>query len=193
MKNYILKFTAFALLSQSFLFAAETIVFVRHGEKPQGGLGQINCQGLNRALKLPAVLEQKYGKPSAIFAANPAKQKPDSGVVYDYIRPLATIEPAAIKFGLPVNVQYGFKEIEKLNAELAKDKYKNATVFVAWEHHLIVEAVKSLTAKNPSLKIPAWENGDFDSIYVVTIDHEKGTIGFAVDKEGLNNLSTECP
>jgi len=193
MKNYILKLAIFALLSQSFLFAAETIVFVRHGEKPQGGLGQINCQGLNRALKLPYILEQKYGKPSAIFAANPAKQKPDSGVIYDYIRPLATIEPAAVKFGLPVNVQYGFKEIEKLNAELTKDKYKNATVFVAWEHHLIVEAVKLLTAKNQLLKIPDWKSDDFDTIYVVTIDDEKGTIDFAVDKEGLNNLSTECP
>ena len=25
--------------------AAETIVFVRHGEKPEGGFGQLNCQG----------------------------------------------------------------------------------------------------------------------------------------------------
>jgi hypothetical protein len=32
--------------------AAETIVFVRHGEKPQDGFGQLNCQGLNRALAL---------------------------------------------------------------------------------------------------------------------------------------------
>ena len=36
--------------------AAETIVFVRHGEKPEAGLGQLNCQGLNRALALPSVI-----------------------------------------------------------------------------------------------------------------------------------------
>ncbi len=33
----------------------ETLVFVRHGEKPAQGYGQLNCQGLNRALALPAV------------------------------------------------------------------------------------------------------------------------------------------
>src|ERR1700727_2627529 len=30
--------------------AATTIVLVRHAEKPEDGLGQLNCQGLNRAL-----------------------------------------------------------------------------------------------------------------------------------------------
>ena len=36
--------------------ATETIVFVRHGEKPANGLGQLDCQGFNRALALPAVI-----------------------------------------------------------------------------------------------------------------------------------------
>ena len=119
------------------LFATETIVFIRHGEKPQGGMGQINCQGLNRSLKLPDVLEKKFGKPNAIFASNPAKSKPDSGVIYDYIRPLATIEPTAVRFGLPVNVQYGFKEVEQITAALKDEKLRDATVFVSWEHHLL--------------------------------------------------------
>jgi hypothetical protein len=43
--------------------AQQTIVFIRHGEKPSGGYGQITCQGLNRALALPDVLLAKYGKP----------------------------------------------------------------------------------------------------------------------------------
>ena len=30
--------------------AVETVVFVRHGEKPEKGLGQLSCRGLNRAL-----------------------------------------------------------------------------------------------------------------------------------------------
>ncbi len=45
----------------------ETIIMLRHGEKPEQGLGQLNCQGLNRALKLPAVIEQKFGKPDFIL------------------------------------------------------------------------------------------------------------------------------
>jgi len=38
------------------IHAEETIVFFRHGEKPSAGLGQLTCQGLNRALALPDVL-----------------------------------------------------------------------------------------------------------------------------------------
>jgi hypothetical protein len=35
------------------LHAQETIVALRHAEKPAGGLGQLTCQGLSRALALP--------------------------------------------------------------------------------------------------------------------------------------------
>src|SRR5580692_7372024 len=49
----------------------ETIVCIRHGEKPPGGLGQLNCRGLNRALALPDVLLKKFGTPQFIFAPNP--------------------------------------------------------------------------------------------------------------------------
>jgi len=81
--------------------AEETIVFVRHGEKPAAGLGQLDCRGLNRSLELPAVINAMFGKPKAILAPDPAKQKEDGGVLYDYVRPLATIEPTAIAFGMP--------------------------------------------------------------------------------------------
>ena len=83
--------------------AVETIVLVRHGEKPDKGLGQLDCQGLNRALALPPVIAKTFGRPSAIFAPDPSRQKQDDGVSYDYVRPPATIEPTAIFFGLPVN------------------------------------------------------------------------------------------
>ena len=38
----------------------ETIVAIRHGEKPPNGLGNLNCRGLNRALALPNVLLSMY-------------------------------------------------------------------------------------------------------------------------------------
>ena len=84
--------------------AVETIVFIRHGEKPNGGFGQLNCQGLNRALALAPIIAKSFGRPDAIFAPNPSRPKEDAGRLYDYIRPLATIEPTAIWFGLPVDV-----------------------------------------------------------------------------------------
>jgi hypothetical protein len=52
----------------------ETIVCIRHGEKPHGGLGQLTCRGLNRALALPKALLAKYGAPQFIFAPNPTQK-----------------------------------------------------------------------------------------------------------------------
>jgi len=71
----------------------ETIVLVRHGEKPAAGLGQLTCKGLNRALALPALLMGRFGKPDLIYAPNPSVQVNDGNnqPTYSYVRPLATI------------------------------------------------------------------------------------------------------
>ncbi|NNG64566.1 histidine phosphatase family protein, partial [Pseudomonas fragi] len=39
----------------------QTLVFMRHAEKPADGLGQLNCQGLNRAIALWQQGRQIYG------------------------------------------------------------------------------------------------------------------------------------
>src|SRR2546429_3903023 len=52
----------------------ETIVVLRHGEKAAGGLGQLNCMGLNRSLALPKVLIGRFGRADAIFSPSPAGQ-----------------------------------------------------------------------------------------------------------------------
>src|SRR5579862_8886566 len=112
----------------------ETIVIIRHGEKPADGLGQLSCQGLNRALALPPVLSKMFGKPAAIFAPNPSEQKEDGGKLYDYIRPLATIEPTAIAYGMPVNADIGQARIDDLRARLNEPAWHDTYVLVAWEH-----------------------------------------------------------
>ncbi|MGO8676165.1 MAG: hypothetical protein ACLQVX_09890 [Limisphaerales bacterium] len=176
--------------------AVETIVCIRHGEKPAGGLGQLTCRGLNRALALPDVLLAKFGSPKFVFAPNPT-QKVDGNGSYYYVRPLATIEPTAIRCGLPVNTQFGYKEIKGLEGELQKQQYESATVFVAWEHGLLDEFVKDLlkaNGENPA-RVPAWPGTDYDSIFVVRIIHSAAgpSVTFAIDHEGLNNLSEAYP
>lgn len=179
-------------------YAVETIVLLRHAEKPGEGFGQLSCQGLNRAIALPKVLVKKFGKPDAIFAPDPSIKKEDHGVLYSYIRPLATIEPTAISAGLSVNVQWGFDDIEPLQQALMDSSLKAATVFVVWEHRLLDEIAKGLLAKlNISAEaVPTWGRGDFDSIYVITISEDRAgnkTAVFNTDKEGLNLQSTTCP
>jgi len=174
----------------------ETIVCIRHGEKPQGSLGQLSCRGLNRALALPNVLLAKYGRPQFVFAPNPT-EKVDGSPGFYYVRPLTTIEPTAIRCGLPVNTEFGYKEIKGLENELDKPEYQNATVFIAWEHALLDDFAKNLVKDNGSnpAQVPAWPGKDFDTIFLMKITRSGGqqSIAFTIDHEGLNNLSDNCP
>jgi len=113
----------------------ETIVFLRHGEKPPGGLGQVTCQGLNRALALPSVLISKFGKADHVFAPDPEGKVTEDGLrQFAYIRPLITIEPTAIRLRLPVCTDFRYKDVVGLQHELEKQQYHDALIFVAWEH-----------------------------------------------------------
>lgn len=188
-----------ALLGAHLLLGQETIVAIRHAEKPPGGLGQLTCKGLNRALALPGILIPRFGKPAAIYAPDPAVQVNDrSTSLYSYVRPLITIEPPAIQLGMPVNAQIGFTDIDKLQTEVVAPAYAHAVVFVAWEHEMLNRLAKQMLKSyggDPSA-VPYWPNSDYDRIYVFKIDNGRGkpSLTFTVEHEGLNDsLSDACP
>ena len=173
----------------------ETIVAIRHGEKPSAGLGNLNCHGLNRALALPKVLLSKYGKPMFIFAPNP-NEKVDGGKFY-YVRPLVTIEPTAIRCELPINTAYGYSQIDQLADEMKKPEYQHSLVFVAWEH-VLLDKFAQLMVKSyggDPAQVPPWPSDDYDTIFVFKITHQDGhnSLAFSVDHEGLNNLDDSSP
>jgi len=175
----------------------ETLVCFRHAEKPPEGLGQLTCQGLNRSLALPKVLLSKYGRPQFIFAPNPSQKVRDKGGEFYYVRPLVTVEPTAIKCGLPVQLPFGYKEIDDLQDELLRPKYQSTMVFVSWEHlNLDKFARRLMTALggDPQL-ISKWPDDDYDRIYVFKITRQNGhvKISFRQDQEHLNHLSTAYP
>ena len=193
---YSLTLCAGLLLAGATL-ADETIVLFRHAEKPAAGLGQLSCQGLNRALALPAVLASQFDRPAALFAPNPGIRKNDGGVPYNYIRPLATIEPTAIRLGLPVNTDFGLDELDALEAAITRPTYRNATVFVAWEHRLVAKMAAQLLGRygaDPA-QVPDWHYSDFDSLYVVTLQQQDGhtTARFRVARQGLDQQAQTCP
>ncbi|MCC8393239.1 histidine phosphatase family protein [Paraburkholderia sp. MMS20-SJTR3] len=175
----------------------ETLVFVRHGEKPREGYGQLNCQGLNRALALPAVIAAKFGKPDAIYAPDPGQQKNDNGHPYYYVRPLATIEPTAIQFQMPVQTPYGLDQIERLGNALVAPAYRGKLIVIAWEHRLIEQLLRQMLAAHggDAADVPKWQSDDFDSIYIVRLDWRDGTprASFRHEHQGLDGRSTDCP
>jgi hypothetical protein len=176
--------------------AEETIVFLRHGEKPAGGNGQLTCQGFNRSLALPLVLTSKFGTPDRIYAPSPAVKITDPAGSFYYVRPLATIEPTAIKLGMPVNTKYGYNAIASLQTALISTGYADATIFVAWEHLELTKLVQSImNAYGGGVAVPAWPSADYDSLYVVRVSYVGGAINaqFTRESEGLNGQPAACP
>ncbi|WP_133128687.1 histidine phosphatase family protein [Legionella nagasakiensis] len=180
----------------------QTIVFIRHGEKPLpplSGEGQLTCKGLNRALKLPQTLNKKFGRPpNYIFAPNTAGSIEDgSDSPNSYVRPLATIEPTAIQYGLPVNTSFTFDDDQSVVAELISSPYHNSLIFVAWEHNNIVtisRGIMTLLGADPTI-IPDWPQNDFDSLYVLTIVWDAGntSVSFSHQQQNItNHLSPVC-
>lgn len=197
MKRLFSLLVPFVFLTTARLLAdTETIVFIRHGEKdPTTEVGQISVKGLNRALALPDVLVGKFKEPQFIFAPGEGDkvQNYKTGIYYTYLRPLATIEPTAIRLGLPVNTQFGFHQVEQFKTELLKDQYRRSTIFVAWEHHELLNIVKKLLADlGTTAEVPEWPKDDFDSIFVVTVQTNDGkrTAEFKIDHEGITPADT---
>jgi len=182
--------------------AVETIVLVRHGEKPPGGLGQLTCKGLNRSLALPSLLIGRYGKPDFIYAPNPSVQVDDGNPqpTYSYIRPLATIEPTAIRLGMPVNAQIGFTDIVGLQKELLQPAYVHSLIFVAWEHIKLFQFAQQMLQAygSTTTPLPEWPNSDYDTIYIFHITRSGADAvphaTLDIQQEGLGpKLSDTCP
>ena len=182
------------------LDGVQTLVFMRHAEKPADGLGQLNCQGLNRAIDLATLLPQRYGKADYVFAADPSRQVEEGADddAYSYVRPLMTINPSAIKLGLPINLEYSANDTRALANELTDDKYHNATIYTAWSHGYLPELINGVASKALGKKTTLtddWSGGDFDSLYVLTLTWKDGKASLLsrVDKQGLNNGAKGCP
>ncbi|HDS1698867.1 MULTISPECIES: histidine phosphatase family protein [Pseudomonas] len=178
----------------------QTLVFLRHGEKPGEGLGQLNCQGLNRALDLATVLPERFGKADYVFAANPTRHVEEGSrdESYSYIRPLMTITPSAIRLGLPVNIDYGANDTAELADELLSDKYRNATIYTAWSHGYLPELINTVAGKalgEERVITEDWSGEDFDTLYVLTLTWQNGKASLLSRnvRQGLNDGAHSCP
>jgi hypothetical protein len=178
--------------------AVETLVFVRHGEKPKPGLGLLTCQGLNRALKLPDFFAANFSRPDYIFAPDPSVKVTEvhgDGQRYDYVRPVLTIGPTAIRTGVPVNTQLPFNDPGLLADTLMDPRYHDATIYVVWEHRNIVTFAEILLNRlDNTSKVPEWPNSDYDTVFVFTIDwNEPRSMKFDVRSENLGQVDDTCP
>ncbi|MEQ4987723.1 histidine phosphatase family protein [Proteus sp. fly-1089] len=191
MRSVFIFLSVFILGFSHMAYSEQTLVFIRHGEKPDNESGQLTCKGLNRSLALPDVLINQFGKPDALFAAAPKQSK-----LGHSLRSLQTLSPLAIKMSLPIHLNYHAKEIKKLREDLLNQQYENSVIFIAWEHDNLVKIARDIMKKeggDPKL-IPKWKSSDFDSIYILKIIREgdKKNVIFEQRQQGLNGVSPIC-
>lgn len=174
--------------------AEQTIVFMRHGEKPVGGYGQLSCQGFNRSLALPKVLLAKFGRPTYLYAPNPAFRHTDSAGRFYYDRALATLEPLAVKLRTDIRSQYSYADIASLQTALISSSKDNTIIFVAWEHLMLRQLVQNIMNNyGGHLVVPTWPDSDYDSLFVVRVNYGTAiTASFEHDHQGLNGRSATC-
>lgn len=146
------------------------VIIIRHGEKPDQG-DNLSCQGLNRALQLPDVLNKKFGTPNYIFVPSINTGKKTSTV-----RMYQTIVPFAIKYNLNINTKYDVDDTKGLEQDVMK---RDGTVLLVWEHKHIDNIIKAFGV----MDVSKWPDDDFDSIWI--IDFKNGKPVLSKDKEGI--------
>jgi hypothetical protein len=147
------------------------VVIIRHGEKPDNG-DNLNCQGFNRSVELPKVLNTKFGSSATLFVPSigTGKRSSDS-------RMFQTITPYAVKYNLPINSKFDEQDYKNIAENVLK---RNGTVIMVWEHKAINNLAKALGVKQAS----QWQSNDFDSIWIITYK-KSGKAVLTIDKEGL--------
>lgn len=135
------------------------VVIIRHGEKPATG-DNLSCAGLNRALALPAVLDQLLpAPPDYTYVPLIGTDGKDTTT----IRMLQTAMPYAVRHNLTINSDYAIDNAKGLAKKLRRQR---GTALLVWEHNNILKIAKELGIKTPL----AWPDDDFDSIWTISFD-----------------------
>lgn len=181
----------------------QTVVVIRHGEKPPAGLGLLTARGLNRALLLADWFTANFPPPDALFAPDPSVRWAElhgDGQRYDFVRALLTIGPTAVRFGVPVDTQVPVFDAGRLADRLLAEEYRDAVIYVAWEHTRIVELAEVMLARfgrpgEPRSTVPSWSNEDYDMVFIFTIDWtgREPTLGFEVGTMDLGSIGDDFP
>ncbi|MBS1511901.1 MAG: histidine phosphatase family protein [Bacteroidetes bacterium] len=185
-------FLTFSILLISFAYCTAQIiadsiylkvVIIRHGEKPDSG-NNLSCQGLNRALALPGVLDTVTGKPNYTYVPTMKTGKKTSSV-----RMFQTVTPFAVQQNLMINSNY--KETDSTGA--ANDVLKKkGVVLMVWEHGNIPPLARALVGKSHQNVLPQtpWGKYDFGSIWIIQFRMtKKGNLTFSsfdIEQENLN-------
>jgi hypothetical protein len=155
-----------------------TVVVLRHAEKPKKG-DNLNCQGLNRSLALPAMLYNRFGLPAAVYV--PSMAFGDNTL---HSRMFQTMIPFAARYNLSLTSKFGEDDTEALASAVLQ---RTGVVMIIWEHKRIPDIVRALGVRDADLH---WPDDDYDSLWIITFKNGAAHLEHSI--EGLKPAEA-CP
>jgi hypothetical protein len=152
--------------TQNYL-ANNTVLIVRHTEKPETGTG-LTPQGEERA-RLYAKYFQPFQEEGLSIPVDSLYAGADSK---NSVRPRLTLEPLSKATGMPLHLKVGTKDSELLITELKTEPHGQHPL-IAWRHGEIPTLLKAFGA-SPEKLLPngVWPDDVFDWVIVLTIGPE---------------------
>lgn len=148
------------------------VVIIRHGEKPKHG-DNLNCAGLNRALKLASVLP-KFGKFQQIYAPRLYATNDTT----ESARMFQTALPYTAKYNASINTMYDKSDESGVAAAVLKE---SGDILIVWEHNRIPAVARALgIVSTPQ----SWNGNDFDSVWIIT--YPKGIATLKLSQENID-------
>jgi hypothetical protein len=165
--------------AQNFL-ANNTILIVRHTEKPESGTG-LTPLGEERARRYAKYFQpfQEEGLSVPVDCLYAGADSKNS------VRPRLTLEPLSKASGMPLHLKIGTKDSELLVLELKTEPHGRHPL-IAWRHGEIPALLKALGA-SPEKLLPGgqWPDDVFDWVIVLTTGPEGQVSSARVIHESL--------
>lgn len=136
------------------------IYVIRHAEKPvDRGKAQLSVRGRERAAALGRNAQELFGHLDYLFAAKTSTRS---------ARPVETVSPLALHFGLEIDSSYRDKDHDKLARDLLDSKLRSygTALLICWDHENIPALARALEARQAPAK---WPNTVFDRIWKMTL------------------------
>ena len=172
-------------LLQTVARAQDTVVIIRHGEKPADG-DNLCPKGQSRALALPAVLSSMFSIPLYTYVP-----KIGTGAAQTTsVRMFETVTPFAIANNLQVGSEYSESDIPGITGKIKEKlghKSKHGVILLVWEHKNIPPIAAALKVQGKL----SWEKCDFDSIWIITNPFTSSAT-LTIAQEGLNGVGGAC-
>ena len=167
------------LYGQENHLAGNTVLIVRHAEKPETGR-ELTAAGEARARAYASYFEPFHEgdvtvKVDALYAGADSEGS---------VRPRLTLEPLSRATGLALNTSVGTKEPEKL-VSLLKGEAHPAHPLIAWRHGQIPALLAAFGARGDLIPGGKWPDATYDWVVVLRFDETGKLVEQKVVKEGL--------